>query len=269
MQTFDASSIHNLAPIDHARFGDNESLFATLFLGNKAFFVTYLRVDPFHAFRVDDDGTITEMAEFVVSGWNDFFRAVQNEERLVGIGINDENGRQVAVILYDITDLSNPEPLIARAEVEVKSSWSEANWDHRAFSVLEDAVQVGGPNGEAETGLVFLPFTAFGHADSRYSAAVQIFTFLDDFSELAKVQVENWASLRDARVGRALFQVPGGLLVFNLDEPTSARLETFFAARGWPRRILVDGRQIIFAAGQFGIDAFGLDEVNLPPPGSF
>ena len=177
VQTFDASSIQNLTPIDHATFGRNESLFATLFLGNKAFFVTYLRVDPFHAFQIDDAGSITEMSEFVVSGWNDFFRAVQDQERLVGIGINDENGRQLSVSLYDVTDLTNPEPLLARAEVEADHSWSEANWDHRAFSVIEDAVQVDGPNGVSETGLVLLPFTGSSSALGAYTSAVQIFTF--------------------------------------------------------------------------------------------
>jgi hypothetical protein len=177
LQTFDASDIHNLTPIDHVTFGANETLFATLFLGNKAFFVTYLRIDPFHAFFIDDEGYATEMSEFIVSGWNDFFRAVRGESRLIGIGVNDEAGRTLSVSLYDIVDLTNPDPLVARADVEADSSWSEALWDHRAFSVLEDAVEVAGPGGVLETGLVLLPFSGWNQDRSTYTSAVQIFTF--------------------------------------------------------------------------------------------
>ena len=34
---------------------------------------------------------------------------------------------------------------------------------------------------------------------------------------IARTPVDSWATLKDARAGRALFQVPGGLLVFNLE----------------------------------------------------
>ncbi len=178
LETFDASDRSNLVPIDHQTFGDGEDLYATLFLGNKAFFVTYFRVDPFHAFAIDDDGFAEEQAEFVVSGWNDFFRATFDDERLVGIGINDEQARTLSVSLYDITDLTNPSPLLARADVQADQSWSEANWDHRAFSVLEGVTHIAAPDGlTMETGLVLLPFSGWSETDSTYTAAVQIFTF--------------------------------------------------------------------------------------------
>ena len=179
VETFDASDIQNLIPIDHKTFGDNQDLYATLFLGNKAFFVTYLRVDPFHAFEITDEGIATERSEFIVSGWNDFFRPVFGEGRLIGIGVNDEQSRTMAVSLYDITDLDNAEPLIQRAEVSADASWSEATYDHRAFSVIENAVEV--VNGETvETGLVLLPFSGWNQDEETYKAGVQIFTFSEN-----------------------------------------------------------------------------------------
>jgi len=178
LQTFDAKRLNNLVPIDMTSFGKNENLYATLFLGNKAFCVTYRRVDPFHAFQIDDDGTITEMSEFVVSGWNDYFRAVINDSRLIGIGVNDDAARTMSVSLYDITDLVNPNPLLARVDVEADYSWSEASWDHRAFSVLEGVVAVD-EGGITETGLVLLPFSGWNNSRNEYTAAVQIFTFSD------------------------------------------------------------------------------------------
>jgi hypothetical protein len=142
--------------------------------------VTYFRTDPFHAFAIDENGDATEMAEYIVSGWNDFFRPVLDQTRLIGIGVNDENGRQLAVSLYDITQLANPEPMIARAEVSGDGygwDWSEANWDHRAFTVLDNAVNVQAPTGETETGLVLLPFSSWDWDTYRSVSGVQIFTF--------------------------------------------------------------------------------------------
>ena len=177
LQTFDASDIHNLEPIDSVTFGEGEDLYATLFLGNSAFFVTFRQTDPFHAFYIGDNGYAMEMSEFIVSGWNDYFRDVFGASRLIGIGTNDDGGRTMAVSLYDITDLTNPEPLLARSEVEADRSYSEASWDHRAFSVLEDAVEIEGPDGVLETGLVLLPFQGWDSGYDTYHAGVQIFTF--------------------------------------------------------------------------------------------
>ena len=177
LETFDVRDLSNAQPIDRATFGDNEDLYATLFLENAAFFVTYRRVDPFHAFEIRDDGTVEERSEFVVSGWNDYFRPVLDDDRLIGIGVNDEDGRTMAVSLYDITDLDNPEPLITRAEVDASFSWSEASWDDRAFSVVEGAVSVLADDGTVETGLILLPYTGYAEDWSDYTAAVQIFTF--------------------------------------------------------------------------------------------
>lgn len=180
VQTFNASDYGKLSLLDHCTFGDGEDLYATIFLGNKAFFVTYFRVDPFHAFEIDDAGKCTERSEFIVSGWNDYFRPVFDEKRLLGIGVNDDNRRTMAVSLYDITDLSQKNPLIKRAEVAAESSWSEASWDDRAFSVLEDAVSVETDGGVLETGLVLLPFQGYDSNWENYFAGVQIYTFSEN-----------------------------------------------------------------------------------------
>ncbi len=177
VETFDATDLQHPEAIDHVLFGENENLFATLFLGNKAFFVTFRRTDPFHAFEIDDDGNITERAEFIVSGWNDFFRPALDATRLIGIGVGDDRGNAQSVSLYDITDLDNAEPLVARQAVDADHSWSEARYDHRAFSVLDGAVEIDGPDGGLETGMVLLPFSGWDRDDEVYRSGVQIFTY--------------------------------------------------------------------------------------------
>lgn len=179
VQTFDISDIHNPLAIDATTFGEGQQLFATIFFEDKAFFVTYLRRDPFHSFSIDAAGHVEEMSEFVVSGWNDYFRGAYGDSRLIGIGKNDESGpTKLAVSLYDITSLTNPNPLLARAEIDLAWAWSQASWDDKAFSVLEDAVSVTSSSGVAETGLVLLPFSGWDEQNG-YVSGVQMFTFSD------------------------------------------------------------------------------------------
>lgn len=177
LETFDVTDIHHPVPADHDTFGAGEQLFATLFLPDRAFFVTFFRTDPFHAFSIDPSGQAVERSEFIVSGWNDFFKPVLGDSRLVGVGVDDQNGWSMAISLYDITDLENPNPLVARAPVETSNSWSEARWDDKAFSVIDGAVSVPGPDGSLETGLVLLPFSGWNQTDQTYTSGVQIFTY--------------------------------------------------------------------------------------------
>lgn len=179
LETFAVSDPDAPRAVDHDQFGAGESLYATLFVGaDKAFFVTYLRQDPFHAFHIAPDGQADERTAFVVSGWNDFFRATFADTRLIGVGTDDAAGaRTLALSLYDITDLDNPRPLVARANVALEGAWSEASWDHRAFTVLEDAVSVPSATDAKvlETGLVLLPYQ--GWNEDGYASGVQLFTF--------------------------------------------------------------------------------------------
>ncbi len=180
LQTFDASDIHDLRPIDSLDFGAGQRLYATLFLGNKAFAVTFLRIDPFHAFEISAEGQVHEAMEYEVTGWNDFFRDVFGQTWLIGVGSDQVGSRTLAAVsLYDIEDLTNPHPLIARTRIDESGGWSEARWDHRAFSVLENTVDVLSPAGDVETELMLLPFSARWSGSERRSG-VQIFTFSKD-----------------------------------------------------------------------------------------
>jgi hypothetical protein len=180
VETFDARDPQSLARLAHCTFGAGQQLFATLFMQDRAFFVTYLRQDPFHAFALGADGACQERSEFVVSGWNDFFKPAFADTRLIGIGTNDEQQqRTMSVSLYDVTNLDNPNPLLARKDVAAQTSGSAASWDDKAFSVLEGAVSVPALDDPSalETGLVLLPFESYGQTPDERRAGVQIYTF--------------------------------------------------------------------------------------------
>ncbi|MET0284169.1 MAG: beta-propeller domain-containing protein [Polyangiales bacterium] len=180
LNTFDARVPGQLRPVAECAFGAGQQLFATLFLDDRAFFVTYLRQDPFHSFSLDAAGGCKEESEFIVSGWNDFFKPAFDERRLIGIGTDDAGGsRKVAVSLYDITDLHNANPLVAREVVESKNSYSTASWDDKAYSVIEGGVSIPSAKDPSvlETGLVLLPFVSYDDSYQSAKAGVQIYTF--------------------------------------------------------------------------------------------
>lgn len=186
LETFSLSDLQNLDPIDSCRLtprdlsGSPEQLYATVFIENKGFFVTYFRQDPFHAFSIDDEGFCEEHTQFIVSGWNDFLRPALDNTRLLGIGHNDQNNsRLLSVSLYDAVNLDNPTPLLARADIELNGAYSEANWDDRAFSVIEGAVSARASDGTEETGLLLLPFSGWDNTNQTQIAQVQLFTFSD------------------------------------------------------------------------------------------
>jgi hypothetical protein len=178
LETFSLTQLSAPRSIAHCAFAPGDSLFATIFIENKGFFVTYLRQDPFHAFSIDDQGRCEEHNEFIVSGWNDFLRPTLGGTRLVGVGSNDTQGRRtISISLYDTTNIDNPRPLLARADLALDNSYSEAQWDDRAFSVIEDAVNVRSSNGTLETGLILVPFQGYVQSEQRYVSQVQILTF--------------------------------------------------------------------------------------------
>lgn len=180
LETFSLANLSAPRALSHCAFGSNEMLYATIFVENKGFFVTYLRQDPFHAFSIDDQGRCTEHTQYIVSGWNDFLRPALSGTRLVGVGSNDTQMRRtVSVSLYDTTNIDNPNPLLARADLALDNSYSEAQWDDRAFSVIEGAVDVKAGNGTAETGLILVPYQGYVQSEQRYVAQVQILTFSD------------------------------------------------------------------------------------------
>jgi hypothetical protein len=212
LETFDLSDMKALDPIDHCTFGSGEMLNATLFLQERAFFVTFFRKDPFHSFSIDAQGRCIEHNEFVVSGWNDFFRPTLGDTRLIGVGTNvttnpdgtTSNSQQLSVSLYDATDVANPEPLLARADVDAGDySYSEAQWDDRAFSVIEDVADAKAADGTAETGLVLLPFQGWDNQGQTYVAQVQLLTFSDHTLTLRGVMNQGSAVRRSFPVEAA------------------------------------------------------------------
>jgi hypothetical protein len=87
-----------------------------------------------------------------------------------------------------------------------------------------------------------------------------------DLSVLGEAELDSWANFRDAKQGRALYQVPGGLLVVDVQDPAKPKAQAYFPVAGWPSDIVFDGESILFAAGSYGIYRLDANVFNLLMP---
>ncbi len=112
---------------------DGESIYSVRFWGERGFVVTFLRVDPLYTIDLKDPTQPTVLGELKVPGFSSYIHMLDEQHLLTAGSEADENGRVtgVKVSIFDVSDMKNP--------VEVKSEllgkgWSEASWDHKAFT---------------------------------------------------------------------------------------------------------------------------------------
>ncbi len=143
-----------------------EQLHATRFDGDKVYVVTFFRVDPLWVVDLSNPAKPQIKGELQVPGWSTYIQPLGN--RLVTIGIDNSNSWRTAVSLFDVTDPAKPS-LVSKVPLGESYSWSEANYDEKAFSVLP------------ESGLVLVPYQ--GYSSNGYASRVQLIDLsLEDLS---------------------------------------------------------------------------------------
>ncbi|MDM8565435.1 beta-propeller domain-containing protein [Candidatus Halobeggiatoa sp. HSG11] len=140
-------AIYNLSPQAVSLVGKvdkiapGEGLFATRFVNDTAYVVTYERTDPLWVIDLSDSSNPTILGELIIPGWSEkmFF----HENRLFAVGIDDQakeneefnRARRVAVSLFNVEDPTKPTlinritPLVG----QTSHSWSPALDDERAL----------------------------------------------------------------------------------------------------------------------------------------
>ncbi len=143
--------------------GGGERLFGTRFDGLRAYVVTYRRTDPLWVVDLADPERPQIAGELHVPGWSSYLHPLG--DRLVTMGVDDTNGVRAAVSLFDVRDPRAP-GLLSRVSFGEGYSWSEANSNEKALSILPDQ------------GLILVPYQ--GWQSNRYVSAVQIVDLKDD-----------------------------------------------------------------------------------------
>jgi hypothetical protein len=159
LETWRLPDPRSAGPIAAAKLGEvvlgyNESLHATRFDGTRAYVVTFFQVDPLWVVDLSDPARPRIAGELEVPGWSTYIEPLG--ERLVAVGW--ENNR-VAVSLFDVSNPARPR-LFNKVLLGEQVSWSEANLDEKAFTVLPQA------------GLVMVPYG--GYLSNGYANRVQL-----------------------------------------------------------------------------------------------
>ena len=159
LETFSLANPHKPEALGELSLAKGERLFATRFDADRVYIVTYERIDPLWIVDLSDPRKPAIKGELEVPGWSTYIQPLG--DRLVSIGVDDtDNSRRVAVSLFDVSDVTKPR-LFDKVTMGDRWSWSEAQYDEKAFTVLPHA------------GLILVPYQ--GHeAGGGYAKNVQI-----------------------------------------------------------------------------------------------
>lgn len=140
---------------------ENESLFATRFIGKRAYVVTFRQIDPLWIVDLSDPARPEIKGELQIPGYSSYLEPL-GTDRLLAMGVEAGNA---TVALFDVSDDSNPRQ-ITKVFLGSGWSWSEANSDEKAFRVLPDQQ------------LALVPWQ--GYDGERWTQAVQLIDFTPD-----------------------------------------------------------------------------------------
>ena len=113
-------SVEGLAP--------RERIYATRFLGDKCYLVTFRQIDPFFVIDLSDPTNPTVLGELKIPGFSTYLHPY-DETHIIGIG---RNGTKIKVSLYDVSNVSSPVEL---SKLEIENN--DNNW-WRAQSIALD-----------------------------------------------------------------------------------------------------------------------------------
>lgn len=149
-----------------ARIGKpNEDLYGVRFMGNRAYMVTFERIDPLYVIDLSDPSQPSIVGELEVPGFSDLLHEV-SDDLLLGLGSSDRFFPKLE--LYNVSDVTSPisQGLIELGE-EMDWSYSPAQYNRYAFTYLAGD----------EIDRLTVPYVASGLRDDEYQQIERIGLF--------------------------------------------------------------------------------------------
>ncbi len=125
---------------------EGETIRAVRFMGNRGFVVTFRQTDPLYTLDLSNPEAPKIVGELSIPGFSTYLHVV-DENRVLSIGRNaDAQGRQLELQfqLFDITDFASPR-LVDKIQIGNENTYSEAEYNHKAFSYRESDLMFGVP----------------------------------------------------------------------------------------------------------------------------
>lgn len=149
-----------------ARIGKpNEDLYGVRFMGNRAYMVTFERIDPLYVIDLSDPSQPSIVGALEVPGFSDLLHEV-SDDLLLGLGSSDRFFPKLE--LYNVSDVTSPtsQGLIELGE-EMDWSYSPAQYNRYAFTYLAGD----------ETDRLTVPYVASGLRGDEYQQIERIALF--------------------------------------------------------------------------------------------
>lgn len=162
LRIFDATAPDTLPLLGELDYYYDGGLFGTTFDGNRLYMIHYMRIDPLEVVDLSDPTAPYIAGILEMPGWVDRIAALG--DRLIGLGIDDTDGRRVSVSLFDVSNPATP-TLLDRVSTGDEWSWSSATWERKAWTVDEAA------------GVILFPYSGWSTDGREYHNALGILEF--------------------------------------------------------------------------------------------
>lgn len=124
-------SLTNIAP--------GEEFYSTRFIGNRAYLVTFKKVDPFFTVDLTDPKNPKILGKLKIPGYSDYLHPY-DENHIIGIGKETEEAEEgnfawyqgIKMAIFDVTDVTNPKELF-KTVIGDRGTDSPILTDHKAF----------------------------------------------------------------------------------------------------------------------------------------
>ncbi len=126
-------------------FGQNEQIFATRFIGDLGYVVTFRQTDPLFVVDLSDPGNPEVVGELTIPGFSNFLFPL-DATHLFAIGRDataEGRAQGLALSIFDVSDPTSP--ALAHKYVYDGQGYSDANVDHRAITFHPDAGRLAFP----------------------------------------------------------------------------------------------------------------------------
>ncbi len=147
---YDTSNPDDIKKKGELSIDDAGTLMATRFAEDRAYTIHLpYSIDPLDVIDLSDPSKPVLTDVFEMPGWVTHMEV--RGYKILALGVDDSDGKQrVAVSLFDVTDPYNAE-MEERVIIGDGYSWSTANWDPKALSVIDDQ------------NLVLVPFESYSY----------------------------------------------------------------------------------------------------------
>jgi len=189
--------------------GISERIYSVRFEGDTGYVVTFRQVDPLFTIDLSNPTDPKVVGELKIPGYSSYLQSLGNN-LVIGVGRDADpitgavGGLQLS--LFDVSDRANPVQLdVYSFSSDAWGGYSDAEWDHHAFSWF------------ADVGVLTVPVTI----DWTQPAALEVLHVDSSGIELLGEILHDAPVLRSLRIGDLLFSMSTGeIQVHHLTDPS-------------------------------------------------